>query len=360
MIDESVPEDRILTVQRALQIAELDDCVELQPYTLIEDAAAEKLSEFDCCVELLMPQLRSISETSAKSLAARKGRLSLGIRQINNSVAEQLANHVGLLELHQLQVITSEMAKIFAKHQGNIDITWRDEFSVVAAEILGEFIGDIIFEIYDFAPETLGALIRERNTQITGKTNETIEVHGFSVFLEFEKEIITFPEDITEDQIEGIAFFLAENRFLKRPAIKFQEPINVTEEVAGILSKYKGDLEIEVDNALTVSAADLLAEHQGKLTVGLHEGCYNEYFKQRNGNYTIPFHVVESLAKHPKICGEGDLKKYFEYYEELESGGEIWHFDHPEAVESWGSEAGDRPWHPGDDWTPDYWPDEPL
>ncbi|MDP7000863.1 MAG: hypothetical protein QGH90_03080, partial [Candidatus Poseidoniaceae archaeon] len=251
MIDESVPEARILTVQRAVQIAELDDFAELQPYTVIEDAAAEKLSEFDCCVELLMPQLRSISETSAKSLAARKGRLSLGIRQINNSVAEQLANHVGLLELHQLQVVTRDIAKIIGKHQGHIDITWRDEFSVAAAEILGEFIGDIIFEIYDFAPETLGALIRGRNTQIAGKTNETIEVHGYSVFLEIEKEIITFPEDITEDEIDGIACFLAENRFLKRPAIKFQEPINVTEEVAGILSKYKGDLEIEVDNALT-------------------------------------------------------------------------------------------------------------
>ena len=362
---------KILTKEIAENFLEDSESVDLYQFTRIDDTAAESLSNFEgdlnlcgltelsdvaaeslskCKGGLNLSRLTKLNNVAARFMAGRKGRLSLGIRQINDNLASYFANHVGLLELNQLQSITCDTAKILGKHQGKVNITWRDKFDHASIKIVTQFIGDITFDgISDIPIEVLEALIRERNEQITGKGPDRIELHDRFIFVDHSKPTAYLPEDLTEDEKDDICYFLVENLFYSRPSINFWEPINVTEKVAAVLSKYKGDLDLSVNDALTVAVANILAQHKGKLTIWLDEECYDEFYKQRNGNTSIPYHVVESLAEHPNIHGEGDLKKYFEFLEVVNEGSE-WESADPTAVLDWSAEALERPWHPGDDY----------
>ena len=339
--------EKVLTKEIAEEWIVDEDSHDLGEFEAIDDAAAESLGKHEG--NLYLSGLTELSDVVARFMAGRKGRLSLGIRQINDNLASYFANHVGLLELNQLQSITSDTAKIFGNHQGKVNITWRNKFDHASLKIVTQFIGDITFDgISDIPIEVLEALIRERNEQITGKGPDRIELHDRFIFVDQSKPTAYLPEDLTEDEKDDICYFLAENLFYSRPSINFWEPISVTEKIAAVLSKYKGDLELSVNNALTVAAANILAQHKGKLTIWLDEECYDKFYKQRNGNTAIPYHVVESLAEHPNVHGEGDLKKYFEFLEVVKVGSE-WESADPAAVLDWSAEANDRPWHPGDD-----------
>ena len=270
---------KVLTKEIAEKFLEDSESVDLYHFTHIDDAAAESLSNYEG--DLNLCGLTELNDVAARFMAGRKGRLSLGIRQINDNLASYFANHVGLLELNQLQSITSDTAKILGKHQGKVNITWRDKFDHASIKIVTQFIGDITFDgISDIPIEVLEALIRERNEQITGKGPDRIELHDRFIFVDHSKPTAYLPEDLTEDEKDDICYFLVENLFYSWPSINFCEPINVTEKIAAVLSKYKGDLEISVNDALTVAAANILAQHKGKLTIWLDEECYDKFYKQ--------------------------------------------------------------------------------
>ena len=127
-----------ITKDIAQQFLKDSSCVDLRPFTTLDDGAAQILSESDGWLHL--NGLTHLSEADAESLAKFKGTsLELnGLDEISDAVARCLARVKVALELNGLTSLSDELARIMATHSGWLRLNGVKSLSDEAACLLSQ------------------------------------------------------------------------------------------------------------------------------------------------------------------------------------------------------------------------------
>lgn len=194
-----------------------------------------------CDVEILLPNLKSISDKAAQALSEHRGMLTLGLDSLSEAAAEELAKHIGGLSLG-LASLPDSVAEILSRHKDELSLNNVTDLSASAANHLAKHEGSL--ELNGLA-------------ELSDTTADALAKHA---------------GDVSLDGLTQISDRLADTLSTIDGDIYLNSVIELSDSAAESLSKHKGFLSMDGLTTLSDSAATSLSKHQGNLDLSrLHE-----------------------------------------------------------------------------------------
>jgi len=259
----------------------------------LSDAAAESLSKFKGKY-LDLNGLTELSAAAAKSLSKHEGTLELnGLTELSDTATESLSKYEGTLKLNGLTELSDTAAKSLSKHEGWIELNGLTELSDTAAESLSKFKGRCL---------SLNGLVKLGDT--AAQYLATLEPGSIGL------------EGLTElGDVPGHLALAANFSKLNCNWLSLGSLVSMSDEVAEVLSKSKGELRLSGLTELSDAAAESLSKHQHGLSLKslteMSDAAAEVLSKSKgqldlSGLTELSDAAAKSLAKHQKLLLPSD------------------------------------------------------
>jgi hypothetical protein len=250
----------------AESLANSRDGLYLYGLTELSDAAAEGLSKHQGTLALKGPT--KLSDAAAECLSKHQGSLELnGLAELSDAAAESLSRHQGGLHLNGLAELSDAAAESFSKHQAELSLWVLTKLSDAAAGSLSRHIEEVCLwglkEIsekgYTYLYANGKIILPEKGVEKFGLDPEMS--YAAARLIASERKLVNslYLRGLRRISVDAARGFSEFNGYLELGIVE------ISDEIAEILSQHKGDLFFSGLSELPESCDVILDKHQGDI-----------------------------------------------------------------------------------------------